>query len=64
MEGGEAGGGRRRPAQRRSGELHRQPWEVEQGRQGNRGGSEEEEGEEKSEGLIWKKKRSRDFPVK
>jgi hypothetical protein len=44
--------------------LHRQPWEAEQGRQGNRGGSEEEEGEEKSEGLIWKKKRSRDFPVK
>jgi hypothetical protein len=51
VEGGEARGGRRRPAQRRPGELHQQPWEAEQGRQGNRAEEHVREEEEEREGV-------------
>jgi hypothetical protein len=57
VEGGEAGGGRRRLAQRRPGELHRQPWKAEQGRLGNRAEEHVREEEEEREGVrgpIWK----------
>jgi hypothetical protein len=50
VEGGEAGGGRRWPAQWRPGELHQQ-WEAEQGRQGNRAEEHVCEEEEEREGV-------------